>query len=81
MLFVIDMMFDSSIYSCRSREMSSHPGDLKPTVDHEFIVNRTPELATAWAKHKAITNYENFYNIGVDMGRDYVTSIETVANS
>ena len=34
-----------------------------------------------WTKHKAISNYENFYNIGVDMGTDHITSIETVANS
>ena len=56
-------------------------GNPKPVVEHEIVANRNPELATAWTKHKAITNYENFYNIGVDVGRDYITSIETVANS
>lgn len=47
----------------------------------EFIANRNPELATYWTKHKAITNYETYHMIGVDMGRDYVTPIEIVANS
>ena len=42
-------------------------GDPKPAVDHEFIVNRNPELATAWTKHRAIGNYENFHNINVDL--------------
>ena len=56
-------------------------GNPKPAVEHEIVANRDPELATAWTKHKAITNYENFYNTGVDMGRGYITSIATVANS
>ena len=53
-------------------------GDPKPT---EFMPNRDAELATSWTRHKAITNYKNFHNIGGDMGRDYVTPIEVVANS
>ena len=51
-------------------------GNPKPVVEHEIAANRNPELATAWTKHRAITNYVNVYNIGVDMGRDYITSIE-----
>ena len=42
-------------------------GDPEPAVDQDFIVNRTPELATAWTKHKAVANYENFHNTNVDM--------------
>ena len=43
--------------------------DPKPAVVHELVANRDPELATAWTKHKAITNYENFHNIGFDIGQ------------
>ena len=53
-------------------------GDPKPA---EIAANRDIELATRWTRHKAITNYENFHNIGADMGRNYVTPIEVVAKS
>ena len=58
-------------------------GDQKPQLCpvEKFVANRDPELATAWTKHKAITNYENHHNINVDMSRNYVTPIEVVANS
>ena len=55
-------------------------GNPKPVVENDIAANRNPDLAAAWTKHRAITNYENFYSIGVDMGRDHITSIETVAN-
>ena len=38
-------------------------GDPKPTSGHEFDVNRDPNMATAWTRHKAIVNYENFHGI------------------
>ena len=55
--------------------------DPKSAADHEYIVNRDPELATAWTKHKAITNYENFHNINVDMNWGHSTPIDLIANS
>ena len=57
-------------------------GEAKPAADHEFIVNWNPDLATAWTKHKAISNYENFHNINVELKSDHIiTPIETIANS
>ena len=57
-------------------------GDPKPTVDHEFIVNRNPDMATAWTKHRAIVNYESFHSINVDLKSDHIiTPIETITNS
>ena len=56
-------------------------GDPKSAVEHGYIVNRDPELASAWTKHKAVTNHENFHNINVDLKRDHITPIETIANS
>ena len=57
-------------------------GDPKPAADHEFIVNRNPEVATAWTKHKVIVNYDNFHNFNVELKSDHIiTPIETIANS
>lgn len=45
-------------------------------------MNRDPNMATAWTKHRAIVNYENFHNINVDLKSDHIiTPIETIANS
>ena len=57
-------------------------GDPKPAADKEFIVNRNPDMATAWTKHRAIVNYENFHSIDVDLKSDHIiTLIETISNS
>ena len=57
-------------------------GDPKPAAGHEFVVNRDPDVATAWAKHRAIVSYENFHGINVDLKSDHiVTDIQKIANS
>ena len=57
-------------------------GDPKPTVDHEFVVNRNPDMATVWTNHRAIVNCEIFHGINVDLKSDHIiTPIETIANS
>ena len=45
-------------------------------------MNRDTNMATAWTKHKAIVNYENFHGINVDLKSNLIdTDVHKIANT